>query len=612
MKKYLPILAITLFVSLSLFATPTKASASCSVSASVSPTTLTSLPGNVTVNWSSSGCRTIANPIYSTPDCNGVWLNGQCLAPSGSQTITLDSSNMSPITGGAYFWSGIVQGDDVYCTYGGCYSVANYYGGMAFLSVIYSPPTPSTISVNNTCSAGGTYTINPGGYTSSPVTVNPSTSGTTYTVSYTPPAGYTGSVSAPSSWTLYGGDSASFTASCSPNPVLCADNTPAPGNNLANCTCASPTSGSQTLSCDTGYTGSITQQRTKTSYPGCSWGSWVTTSNTCVASSCSAPVFQTQTLSCPTGYTGSITQEMDKNASPDCTYSGSSWYTTSNTCTPVTQAVIFIYSNIAAGGLNSYGYVTPNPTNGTTYTITPNTVSGYTFNHVEDGQNGAVGASALLFPGGSKFFDVVYNVVSAFNYSLSNSGNTTVVKGGSNQFGQNTITETLSGSPTQNVTLNLTGVPSGVSYSLAPSGGCSPTCNTTVTFTVTPGTTAGTYPITVTGSPLSKTTNFNLVIQNSSAIIATCNPSPATVAVGQSVTWTANTTGGVPPYTYAWSGTNVPTSPVPTNSTLGMTYSTIGQKIAQVTVTDSASNTGTCISPGGTAQVNFNPQFKEF
>ncbi|KKT79098.1 MAG: hypothetical protein UW76_C0037G0001, partial [Parcubacteria group bacterium GW2011_GWF2_44_8b] len=86
------------------------------------------------------------------------------------------------------------------------------------------------------------------------------------------------------------------------------------------------------------------------------------------------------------------------------------------------------------------------------------------------------------------------------------------------------------------------------------------------------------------------------------------SPSPA--LLGQTVTWTAAVTGGVPPFTYSWSGTNIPTSPAPNANPFSIVYSTIGQKTATVTVTDTDSVSANC--PAGTVRINFDPDFEEF
>ena len=80
--------------------------------------------------------------------------------------------------------------------------------------------------------------------------------------------------------------------------------------------------------------------------------------------------------------------------------------------------------------------------------------------------------------------------------------------------------------------------------------------------------------------------------------------------VGQTVTWTAGVTGGIGPYTYSWSGTNIPT-PGPTTNPYVRTYSTIGVKSAQATVTDFDGLQSTCPA-SATVQIQFDPDLEEF
>ena len=76
-------------------------------------------------------------------------------------------------------------------------------------------------------------------------------------------------------------------------------------DNLNTCTyniaCPLPMNESQTLSCQTGYSGSITQARVKDS-SSCAWGGWTTTSNTCTLNSCTNGATNPPTCNnCPTG-----------------------------------------------------------------------------------------------------------------------------------------------------------------------------------------------------------------------------------------------------------------------------------------------------------------------
>ena len=92
-------------------------------------------------------------------------------------------------------------------------------------------------------------------------------------------------------------------------------------------------------------------------------------------------------------------------------------------------------------------------------------------------------------------------------------------------------------------------------------------------------------------------------------IPVSCSASPLSGVIGQQISWTANVSGGTGPFTYAWSGTNIPT-PAPGGNPYRITYNTIGQKTTSVTITDSLNAQGTC--PAVTAQVNFFPHFEEF
>lgn len=82
----------------------------------------------------------------------------------------------------------------------------------------------------------------------------------------------------------------------------------------------------QSLSCPTGYTGIVTQSRTKICPSGV-WSEWATTSNTCVQI-CQSQT-ETRTQSCPTGYEGYITETRQK-VCPSQTWTA--WQQTQNTC----------------------------------------------------------------------------------------------------------------------------------------------------------------------------------------------------------------------------------------------------------------------------------------
>lgn len=131
------------------------------------------------------------------------------------------------------------------------------------------------------------------------------------------------------------------------------------------------------------------------------------------------------------------------------------------------------------------------------------------------------------------------NTQPCFNYALSNSANISVQAGNS---GSNTITKTLTAGSTQAVTLTVSGLPAGASLSPAITNNPSnPTSASTLTIATLVSTPAGTYSITVTGSPLNKTTTFNLVVAIPTFALTvartgtgtgTVNSSPAGIACG--------------------------------------------------------------------------------
>ena len=77
-------------------------------------------------------------------------------------------------------------------------------------------------------------------------------------------------------------------------------------------------------------------------------------------------------------------------------------------------------------------------------------------------------------------------------------------------------------------------------------------------------------------------------VGNNSGLDIACYTDPATINANQPVTWTAEVTGGVAPYTYSWTGSDGLTG---TSANLVKTYSTSGEKNAIVTVTSADGKT---------------------
>lgn len=122
----------------------------------------------------------------------------------------------------------------------------------------------------------------------------------------------------------------------------------------------------------------------------------------------------------------------------------------------------------------------------------------------------------------------------SFGYDLSNGGPITVTAGGS---GNTTITRTLVAGTPQPVTLSVSsGLPTGASVESWSSNPCSPTCSSTLRISTSTNTPAATYPITVTGSPLGRTTTFSLMV----------NPSPGVLGVDEGMGLTSSGPQGGP------------------------------------------------------------------
>ncbi len=203
---------------------------------------------------------------------------------------------------------------------------------------------------------------------------------------------------------------------------------------------------------------------------------------------------------------------------------------------------------------------------------------------------------------------VAFDLVSTqtFDYVLSNAGNISVTKSATeNRSVQNTVTKILTNGSAEAVSLDVSGVPSGVSYSISGIN-CSPTCQSVITFTVAPSATTGTYLITVTGTPLGHQTSFNLTINPGAFGATSCSVDPNPSFVGRTASFTSSAQG-TPPITYLWSG-DVP-SPAPTTANFTHIYTTSGPKSVTVTFTDGDSNIESCV-------LNFNvvlsPNFREF
>jgi glucose/arabinose dehydrogenase len=102
----------------------------------------------------------------------------------------------------------------------------------------------------------------------------------------------------------------------------------------------------------------------------------------------------------------------------------------------------------------------------------------------------------------------------SFDFTLSNGGNKSVVRGSSTT---NTIAAALSSGTAQPVTFTTSGLPAGTTASYNPTA-CSPTCSTVMTINTTTSTPLATSTITVTGTAgsVSHTTAFALTVTSGS------------------------------------------------------------------------------------------------
>lgn len=267
------------------------------------------------------------------------------------------------------------------------------------------------------------------------------------------------------------------------------------------------------------------------------------------------------------------------------------------------------------------GSATVNPEEGGAfYTITGGSVNGSdgpvitntTVSNPVPGQNYP---TVLVSPDQTVGFTLTYTP--SFNYTLSVEDDPVIVrKGGSDRYGETLIYKAFTGNP-QSVDLSISfpsGQPVGVEASLQPSQ-CPPSCDSSnLQFIVDRNTLPGSYPVRVTGSPLGKTVNFFLRVDDSPAIIVNCSAMTNPATLGSEVTWTGAVSGGVPPYTnFSWSaiGGTPSSASTPTNDPFRTTYSTVGTKRATLTVRDNNELTGTC-SPPGEVRINFNPKIEEF
>src|SRR3989344_2850269 len=122
-------------------------------------------------------------------------------------------------------------------------------------------------------------------------------------------------------------------------------------------------------------------------------------------------------------------------------------------------------------------------------------------------------------------------------------------------------------------------------YTYSWSGAVSGDGNTRSTSFDSIGTKTATVTVTSGGKSISKSCSRIIratpITPTAIPLTASCNASPGTVRVGETVNWSVNRSGGTGSYTYSWSGAVSGTSRTPPS----ISYSTIGTKTANVRVT---------------------------
>ena len=137
---------------------------------------------------------------------------------------------------------------------------------------------------------------------------------------------------------------------------------------------------------------------------------------------------------------------------------------------------------------------------------------------------------------------------SSFDFSLSNAGNQTAIKGNS---AQNKINASLKSGASKPISLSISGLPSGATSAFS-STSCNPSCSSILTIYTSNATPTGTFPVIVTGSEggLSHSTSFDLSIADLPTVTTpTITPTGGSYTGSVSVIMATSTAGASIYYT---------------------------------------------------------------